>query len=68
MKCTYKDCKKDAKHIQTASDGEKWAYLCDGHVKSLDSATDKLDAKAILSEWVKSMGGAKKAASRMMRS
>lgn len=62
-KCTWRDCREDAKHSQVASDGEVWASLCDSHEEQLIESYG--DVPRMLSAWVCAQGGAAKAAKRM---
>jgi hypothetical protein len=69
MRCTWNEkderCDKEAKFPQIATDGEVWANLCEEHNAQLEQAIELLDARKLLSSWVKAGGGPKKMASRM---
>lgn len=67
MKCTWVGCEVEATVPQIAKDGEQWANLCAAHEAELNGNIDALDAKKLLSSWVKAMGGAKAATARMLR-
>jgi len=65
MICTWKECTMEAKHPQLDRNGNEWANLCDIHHDELESAIGA-EPKRMLSAWVKAMGGAEKAANRMV--
>ena len=58
--CTWVECTVEAKHVQNDRNGEPWADLCDAHDEELDAAITCMDAKRMLSSWVKASGGPKK--------
>ena len=66
QRCTWVDCSEEGINPQFSKDGEVWACLCDEHHLKLESDLDSLDARKILSSWVKAQGGAEKAAGRMV--
>lgn len=66
-RCTWQNCNAEGEHDQVASDGEVWACLCKEHHAEIEGALDRLDAKALLSGWVRAMGGARAATKRMLR-
>jgi len=60
MKCTWKDCRKEAKHPQVGKTGVEWANLCNEHNKELDEDISALfSPKKVLKDWVLAHGGAK---------
>ena len=63
-KCTWENCTAPATKAQIATDGERWAHLCEAHFIELDAAM-KSGIKQTLSAWVKAQGGAQSAAKRM---
>ena len=65
--CTWVECQNVASVPQIAKDGEQWANLCAAHDAEINAGLEALDAKKLLSCWVKAMGGAKAATRRMMR-
>lgn len=65
MKCTWKDCDKEAKYAQLDNDGVEWANLCGEHHFLLEEALDSLDPRILVARWIKAQGGAAKAAGRM---
>lgn len=58
MKCTWKDCNKEAEHPQLSSDGREWANLCTAHRDELNEALDSGIPRATLRAWVRASGGA----------
>ena len=66
MKCTWENCDKEAVKEQYANDGSVWADLCVEHAFMMEEAIEELDAKKMLSYWIRALGGAKKAAKTMM--
>ena len=64
-KCTWVDCLEQGINPQFSKDGKEWACLCDEHHLKLEGDLDSLDAKRILSSWVKAQGGAAEAAGRI---
>ncbi len=74
--CTwyYRDsgsnCGNEAKHKKYGKDGVLhgfWANLCDRHNAELNEAINSMDAKEIMSAWLKAGGGAKEMAARTVR-
>lgn len=64
--CTYESCQEPGVHDQVAKDGSVWARLCAAHVKEIDAAIAAADAPRLLRAWVRSQGGAKAAARRVV--
>ncbi len=71
--CTwyYRDsgstCGNEALHKQYGKDGKVWANLCKRHFIELEDAIQSLDAKQIMSSWIKAGGGAKEMAARTVK-
>ena len=63
--CTWVDCNELASHEQKRNDGTSWAKLCEKHHTMVEDALMSMDAKRLLSFWVKASGGAKKMAESM---
>ncbi len=66
MKCTWKDCEKDAKVPQYDKDKKEWANLCQKHHDEIEDCIKNFNPKKMLGCWVKAQGGAKKAANRII--
>lgn len=65
--CTWKDCNREANHPQISKDGKEWANLCYNHYTELIDSMRSDDPGKILHSWVLAQGGAKIAASRILR-
>jgi hypothetical protein len=64
-RCTWKGCKSAAVHPQVATDGDRWANLCDEHNAQLEAAITKTEPEALLQCWTLAGGGAEKMAARV---
>jgi hypothetical protein len=65
--CTWVGCRLGARNPQIAKDGEVWANLCDSHDAALSKTIKEFNVKAVLRDWVRAGGGAKKMAARMVK-
>jgi hypothetical protein len=63
--CTWVDCKEEGTHVQLDKFGKEWAKLCSTHHILLDNALKNLEARKILSYWVKASGGSRKLTDKM---
>ena len=53
MKCTWKDCQAEGTKPWHDRNGTEWAVLCESHAAEADGALETLDAKLMMSAWVK---------------
>lgn len=66
MKCTWKNCSNKGRHKWKDRFGRVWATLCDKHnedqkrgLQNVVDNTSKANISKMLSNWIKSQGGAK---------
>lgn len=67
MKCTWKDCQREAECPQKDKTGKEWANLCKEHDKEIEDVfkSEKFDVKKVLKCWVLASGGADKLSKEM---
>lgn len=64
-KCTWSNCRKDAKRPQFTADGKRvWANLCDDHDADLRRRIDSGNVRSLMAGWINANGGAEKLAAK----
>lgn len=73
MKCTWKDCNKEAEKPLFSKNGTEWANLCSEHFDKHEDGVvtaikkgGKDNLKRMLSNHIKAQGGASGAAKRLL--